>query len=348
MVNKKLVKKAAVLATTVVVAGHTIALGADGMVIARILNPDIISTVYAAEENLGIWISDGIGILQMPENVAIPTNTRNADESYTLNICKGTIVHLVTNESNLVPLQSGPFAEVAMDEWGIIVNALEVGSQQIQFLRRIPDNATLYIASGESPLVQDGLRLDKVYTLNINVVEATPVATMEQAVATGVHPGVANGYYSYADNHKVVSADGRWEINLDQLYFLRKTSVPAPVVYYGEDGMLTVEAYNLSGVMAGCTILDNSYKIIDGANNTDGLYSDAGLPIGQYVGLGGGDNSKETRVEWKRARNKQNIDTVINVLPVRNITLGSAFANGAQELGLPERVTYYPTTFTVK
>lgn len=323
MVNKKLVKKAAVLASTVVIAGHTVALGADGMVIAKLINPDIISTVCAAEAHVltGQWVyvQNDAGNPDAVVNV-------NADGTLEVGMYLGTMIQLGGTAGSSLQVNAEPgivATVVAPDGISILVAGNQVGSQTIQ--------------------VQDTVT-GAVTNVVVNVVDANgtiiPAETTEQ---TGVHPGVANGYYSYADNHKVVSADGRWEINLDQLFFLRKTSVPAPVVYYGEDGMLTVEAYNLSGVLAGCTILDNNYRFGDGIDE-DGLHH-AGLPAGQYAGLGGGN---KTEVEWMKLRAKDGNGEAINVLPVRNINLGSAFANGAEELELPERVTYYPTTFTVK
>lgn len=329
MVNKKLVKKAAVLATTIVVAGHTVALGADGMVIAKLINPDIISTVCAAEAHVltGQWV-----YVQNDAGNPEPVVNVNADGTLEVGMYLGTMIQLggTAGSSLQVNAEPGVVASVvAPDGISILVAGNQVGSQTIQ----VQDTVT-------------GATTNVV----VNVVDANgtiiPTETTEQ---TGVHPGVANGYYSYADNHKVVSADGRWEINLNQLFFLRQTSVPAPVVYYGEDGMLTVEAYNLSLVKAGCKILDNNYRFGDGERVESGSYNESrGLPAGQYTSLGGGDtNSDEVRILWLKLRAKDG-SGAINVLPVRNITLGGAFANGAKLLELPEVITYYPTTFTVK
>lgn len=75
-----------------------------------------------------------------------------------------------------------------------------------------------------------------------NAVTAEIPATVVQK--TDVHPGVQKGFYSYADNHRVVSADGILELCLDDLTWSTEHSYfPAPKIYYAEDGLLTIEAY---------------------------------------------------------------------------------------------------------
>lgn len=75
----------------------------------------------------------------------------------------------------------------------------------------------------------------------------TVTAEASQAVACN-HPGVVNGFYSYADGHKVVSTDGMLELHLDNLVWKSDVGHEAPKFYFADDGVLTVESYESQGV----------------------------------------------------------------------------------------------------
>lgn len=225
------------LLMSVLLAGSIIAVGTDGTTLASILgnNDAIIGSIVDAAEAQELTATGIITYLQNDAGNPAPVFLANADGTYTLAMYKGTMVNfgvtnlLATAGGTPMPLQTSTYAAFAPagDGQGIVVAATEVGAEVIQFQN-----------------VVNGVPTGNVITVALNVVDAAGTAATAPAASTQV----ATSAYSYADDHKIVSTDGMLELNLDGMTWNSSTTHKAPKIYYGADGVLTVECYQGQGI----------------------------------------------------------------------------------------------------
>lgn len=308
-------RKSAKLVTSVVIAGQILALNPDGSIYAKLTGSYAPFTVEAAElEQLAA--SGVVTCLQNPANNPQPVFTANPDGTYSLTMYPGTLVEFgLFNTSGGVPtpLQGSTFAELAPAPGNnsVYINATGTGTQQVQLQNMV-----------------NGVPVGNVITLNLTVVAPgmdIQVAT-QPVTQVGVHPGVANGFYSYADDHKIVSTDGNLELNLDRMTWHATTTQPAPVMYYAADGVLTVECYQ-------CQAIE-----IPAVNHLAGYdlgpyqYKNCVLIAGQSQGKKGEiieyHSVYNPMISWTDPAS----ESPTTKLPIRVITLGSGTSNGAQDI----------------
>ena len=234
MKRTNLIRKSINLALSVLVAGSIMAVGADGSTIASVSSNDaILTTIVEAAEAQELAATGIVTYLQNDAGNPVPVFLANADGTYTLAMYKGTMVNfgvtnlLATAGGVPMPLQTSAYAAFAPagDGQGIVVAATEVGAEVIQFQN-----------------VVNGVPTGNVITVALNVVDAAGTA------APAASTQVATSAYSYADDHKIVSTDGMLELNLDGMTWHSSTTHKAPKIYYGADGVLTVEIYQGQGV----------------------------------------------------------------------------------------------------
>ena len=236
MKRTNLIKKSINLALSVLVAGSIVAVGADGSTIASVSSNDtILTTIVEAAEAQELTATGIVTYLQTAGGNPAPVFLANADGTYTLAMYKGTMVNfgvanlLATAGGVPMPLQTSAYAAFAPagDGQGIVVAATEVGAEVIQFQN-----------------VVNGVPTGNVITVALNVVDAAGTAATASVASTQV----AASAYSYADDHNIVSTDGMLELNLDGMTWHSSTTHKAPKIYYGADGVLTVEIYQGQGV----------------------------------------------------------------------------------------------------
>jgi hypothetical protein len=236
MKRTNLIKKSINLALSVLVAGSIVAVGADGSTIASVSSNDtILTTIVEAAEAQELTATGIVTYLQNDAGNPAPVFLANADGTYTLAMYKGTMVNfgvanlLATAGGVPMPLQTSAYAAFAPagDGQGIVVAATEVGAEVIQFQN-----------------VVNGVPTGNVITVALNVVDAAGTAATASVASTQV----AASAYSYADDHNIVSTDGMLELNLDGMTWHSSTTHKAPKIYYGADGVLTVEIYQGQGV----------------------------------------------------------------------------------------------------
>lgn len=118
---------------------------------------------------------------------------------------------------------------------GILIAGNQLGAGIIQVQNPLNGNLTNVIVN----VVDSGLGISTI----------TPTSTDNNTVQSYNHP-VNNGFYSYADNHKIISTDGLLELSLDNMTWISgyKYEIFPPKVYFAEDGMLTVELYPMQRV----------------------------------------------------------------------------------------------------
>lgn len=306
-------RKSAKLVTSVVIAGQILALNPDGSIYAKLTGSYAPFTVEAAElEQLAA--SGVVTCLQNPANNPQPVFTANPDGTYSLTMYPGTLVEFgLFNTSGGVPtpLQGSTFAELAPAPGNnsVYINATGTGTQQVQLQNMV-----------------NGVPVGNVITLNLTVVAPgmdIQVAT-QPVTQVGVHPGVANGFYSYADDHKIVSTDGNLELNLDRMTWHATTTQPAPVMYYAADGVLTVECYQCQAIEIPAVNYVPGYKLHTNAD---------------YINVGAASGGKKgERVDMYTVYNpeiglrKTEAAYPTTQLPIRIITLGSGTSNGAQDI----------------
>ena len=305
MKRTNLIRKSINLALSVLVAGSIVAVGADGSTIASVSGNDtILTTIVNAAEAQELTATGIITYLQNDAGNPAPVFLANADGTYTLAMYKGTMVNfgvtnlLATAGGVPMPLQTSAYAAFApaADNQGIVVAATEVGAQVVQFQN-----------------VVNGVPTGNVITVALNVVDAATTGATAPAASTQV----ATSAYSYADDHKIVSIDGMLELNLDGMTWNSATTHKAPKIYYGVDGVLTVELYQGQGVRIPVT------------SNLAGYYAESSLNSG-CVRI----TSKSRGVKGTEMRqltvHKNGLDdenpagfNPSTQLPIRVVTLGS-------------------------
>lgn len=168
----------------------------------------------------------------------------------------------------------------------------------------------------------------------------TVTAEASQAVTCN-HPGVVNGFYSYADDHKVVSTDGMLELHLDNLVWKSDVGHEAPKLYFAEDGVLTVEAYQSQTIRVPSVCNLSGFYCFD-----DYLGEHGWVPVG---GLGTENVSKLTNgIKYytiqSGGHNENKVKNASTQLPVRIICKGDMY-EGKDAYLWDEDQTLFPMTF---
>lgn len=307
MKKTNLLRKSINLALSILVAGSIVAVGADGSTIASVSSNDtILTTIVEAAEAQELTATGIITYLQNDAGNPAPVFLANADGTYTLAMYKGTMVNfgvanlLAAAGGTPMPLQTSAYAAFAPagDGQGIVVAATEVGAEVIQFQN-----------------VVNGVPTGNVITVALNVVDAA-------GTAPAASTQVATSAYSYADDHKIVSTDGMLELNLDGMTWHSSTTHKAPKIYYGADGVLTVECYQGQGIQIQATSNLAGYHV--GRNDK-----------WTYTGVGGnarGVKGTETQMLTVHKDGKSYSDPAgfnpTTQLPIRVVTLGGMYNDG--------------------
>lgn len=311
MKRTNLIRKSINLALSVLVAGSIMAVGADGSTIASVSGNDaILTTIVEAAEVQELTATGIITYLQNDAGNPAPVFLANADGTYTLAMYKGTMVNfgvtnlLATAGGVPMPLQTSAYAAFApaADNQGIVVAATEVGAQVVQFQN-----------------VVNGVPTGNVITVNLTIVDAA--GTTAPAASTQF----ATTAYSYADDHKIISTDGMLELNLDGMTWHSSTTHKAPKIYYGADGVLTVEIYQGQGVN------------IPAVSRLDGYYAERALNSG-CIGVGAAARGiKGTEIKQYTVHkngtgygNQEGFNPSTQ-LPIRVVTLGSKTSDGSRD-----------------
>lgn len=310
MKRTNLIRKSINLALSVLVAGSIMAVGADGSTIAFVSGNDaILTTIVEAAEAQELTATGIITYLQNDAGNPAPVFLANADGTYTLAMYKGTMVNfgvtnlLATAGGVPMPLQTSAYAAFAPagDGQGIVVAATEVGAEVIQFQN-----------------VVNGVPTGNVITVALNVVDAAGTA------APAASTQVATSAYSYADDHKIVSTDGMLELSLDGMTWNSSTTHKAPKIYYGVDGVLTVELYQGQGVRIPVTSNLAGYRAA--------LYKDGTIGIS---GNARGQKGAETQMLTVHKDGVNYHDPAgfnsSTQLPIRVVTLGSSTSDGSRD-----------------
>lgn len=204
--------------------------------------------------------------------------------------------------------------------WGLYINARKAGE------------TTINICLGEENYTPN-------YKLKVRVLDFGPDYYSDyQSTVTCNHPGVVNGFYSYADDHKVVSADGALELYLDNLVWKSDVGHAAPKIYFAADGLLTVEAYESQAIR------------LPSVCNLPGFYC-YGDFLGRdgYVAVGGKDYKIREQIIYytiqKGGSGEDKVKNAATQLPVRIITLGGRYGGDAKMWGNEGADTLRPITF---
>lgn len=314
MKRTNLIRKSINLALSVLVAGSIVAVGADGSTIASVSGNDaILTTIVEAAEAQELAATGIVTYLQNDAGNPAPIFLANADGTYTLAMYKGTMVNfgvtnlLATAGGVPMPLQTSAYAAFApaADNQGIVVAATEVGAEVIQFQN-----------------VVNGVPTGNVITVALNVVDAAGTAATAPAASTQV----VTSAYSYADDHKIISADGMLELNLDGMTWNSSTTHKAPKIYYAADGVLTVECYQGQGVKIQATSNLAGYHV---GFNSKWAYISVGAAA---RGVKGTEIVNYTVHKDGTPYGSPESFNPSTQLPIRVVTLGSSTSDGSRDL----------------
>lgn len=328
--KRKPLLRTLLIATSVFVAGNFMTcMGASGMLQSLTGNYNLMATeVQAAELETftGEWnyVQNDIGA---PEAAVIKTG-----DAIAVALFKDTMIQLKTTIGITPVITLGTetaASAVAPTGDGILIAGTQLGEGLIQVQNPVNGSITNVVVS----VLDSGLGASAG-----NTTAVTAPAT--QAVVCN-HPGVVNGFYSYADDHKIVSADGMLELHLDNLVWKSDVGHAAPKIYFAADGVLTVEAYQSQTIRM-------LYKC-----NLPGYYAYGG-EFGKsegFVGAGGRGGARAERIQNYTIQTGGGgvADIVKNEatqLPVRIITLGGLYAGDAQLWEQDE--VLFPITFPAK
>ena len=170
----------------------------------------------------------------------------------------------------------------------------------------------------------------------VNVVASAgaPATSTTPVASASTHKGVQNGFYSYADDHKIVSADGCLEVILDGMQYAEDFNHKDPIVYFAEDGMLTVELYQGQWVKMKANSLLDGYYVVDGGTDST-------------IEIGAGARKHTAVRQCSIQAGGYGVDIIKHEstqLPVRIIGLGSATSDNALE----GDGQWYPMALTTK
>lgn len=326
--KRKPLLRSLLIATSIFIAGHFMTCsGATGVIQSLTGNYNLMATeVYAAELEVftGEWsyVQNDIGA---PEAAVIKTG-----DAVAVAIFKDTMIQLkstagvtpvITLGTEVAAVAPAPVGD------GILIAGNQLGEGLVQVQSPVNGSITNIVVS----VLDSGLGTSPAVT-----------APTTQAVTCN-HPGVVNGFYSYADDHKVVSADGALELHLDNLVWKSDVGHVAPKIYFAADGVLTVEAYQSQTIRV-------PYKC-----NLAGYYPHGGQ-FGEsegYVGAGGLGGERKEQI-WNytiQTGGGGGADIVKNEatqLPVRIITLGGRYDGDSHRWSNEEAQTLRPISFPAR
>ena len=316
MKRTNLVNKSVKLLMSVIIASSVVAMGSNGTVAATLTNNDAIisSIVMAAETTM---FTGTYNYVQNDAGNPEPAVVVQPDGSVAVALFQGTMIQLNSSVGVVPQILAGTdvAASVVVPEGnGILIAGNAVGSGVIQ----VQNTANGAISN---------------IVVNVVASSSTPATSTTTVVSASTHKGVQNGFYSYADDHKIVSADGCLEVILDGMQFKENFDHKNPIVYFAEDGMLTVELYQGQWVkMKANSLLDGYYF----AGTTDGSM------------IIGGSQKKGSAVRQcsiqAGGRGTDIIKHESTQLPIRLIGLGSATSENALE----GDGQWYPMVLTTK
>ena len=317
MKRTNLVNKSVKLLMSVIIASSVVAMGSNGTVAATLTNNDAIisSIVMAAETTM---FTGTYNYVQNDAGNPEPAVVVQPDGSVAVALFQGTMIQL-NSSIGVVPqiLASTDVAAsvVAPEGNGILIAGNAVGSGVIQ----VQNTAHGAISN---------------IVVNVVASSSTPATSTTPVASTSTHKGVKNGFYSYADDHKIVSADGCLEVILDGMQFKENFDHKNPFVYFAEDGMLTVELYQGQWVRMKANSLLDGYYVVD--ENLDGT-----------ITIGGSQKKGSAVRQCSIQAGGRGTDIIKHEstqLPIRLIGLGSATSENALE----GDGQWYPMTLTTK
>lgn len=317
MKRTNLVNKSVKLLMSIIIASSVVAMGSNGTVAATLTNNDaIISNIVMAAETT--MFTGTYNYVQNDAGNPEPAVIVQPDGSVAVALFQGTMIQLNSNVGVVPQILAGTdvaASVVAPEGNGILIAGNAVGSGVIQVQNTA--NGTI-----------SNIVVNVVASAGAPVTSTTPVAS------ASTHKGVQNGFYSYADDHKIVSADGCLEVILDGMQYAEDFNHKDPIVYFGEDGMLTVELYQGQWVkMKANSLLDGYYV----ANST----TDGSIEFGAGA-------KKDTVIKNRTIQaGGYGVDIIKHEstqLPVRIIGLGSATSENALE----GDGQWYPMALTTK
>lgn len=327
--KRKPLLRTLLIATSVFVAGNFMTcMGASGMLQSLTGNYNLMATeVQAAELETftGEWsyVQNDIGA---PEAAVIKTG-----DAIAVALFKDTMIQLKTTTGITPVITLGTetaASAVAPTGDGILIAGTQLGEGLIQVQNPINGSITNVVIS----VLDSGL--------GASAPGNTTAATTPASQVVCNHPGVVNGFYSYADDHKVVSADGMLEFYLDNLTWSSDSGHTAPKLYFAEDGILTVEAY-------GSQVIRVPWKC-----NLPGYYclgtsrgKDSTVGVGGYApeDLHKLDNGIKYFTIQTGGGGKERIQNASTKLPVRYISRGDQYSGDAYYWDQDE--VQFPMTF---
>lgn len=324
--KRKPLLRSLLIATSIFIAGHFMTCsGAAGVIQALTGNYNLMATeVQAAELDIftGEWVyvQNEIGA---PEAAVIKTG-----DAIAVAIFKDTMIQLksiagitpnITLGAEVAAVAPAPTGD------GILIAGNQLGEGLIQVQNPVNGSIANVVVS----VLDSGLGTAPAVT-----------APTTQAVICN-HPGVVNGFYSYADNHKVVSADGALELHLDNLVWKSDVGHAAPKIYFAADGILTVEAY-----------MSQAIKFPYKCNLPGYYYENDFLGKDGYMFIGGADTKRSEKIEYftiqRGGAGEDKVKNEATQLPVRIITLGGRYDGDAYLWGGANADILRPISFPAK
>ena len=319
MKRTNLVNKSVKLLMSVIIASSVVAMGSNGTVAATLTNNDAIisSIVMAAETTM---FTGTYNYVQNDAGNPEPAVVVQPDGSVAVALFQGTMIQLNSSVGVVPQILAGTdvAASVVVPEGnGILIAGNAVGSGVIQ----VQNTANGTISN---------------IVVNVVASSSTPATSTTPVTSASTHKGVQNGFYSYADDHKIVSTDGCLEVILDGMQFDNDYTHKDPIVYFGEDGMLTVELYQGQWVkMKANSLLDGYYVVNGGTDST--------------IEIGAGAKKNNSVRQCSIQAGGYGVDIIKHEstqLPIRLIGLGGVYDEGAGQIrgGRP----WQPLSLTTK
>lgn len=236
MRKSSLLVKSFTLAMAIMLAGNSMSVGSMGKLAAKLTGSDntIVSEVKAAEASI---FKGDYTYLQNTANNPDPAVVPQADGNVAVAMFNDTMIQINT-AANVVPaVVAASGVSAVATPTGITIAATATGTGIVQ----VKDTVT-----------------GKVAVIGVNVVAGAGAPSATQTTQT---TQVASSAYSYADNHKIISSDGLLELNLDAMTYDSSTEAFKPIIYYGADGILTVECWGGQGVFIPVTVNKAGYEL---------------------------------------------------------------------------------------
>ena len=303
MRKSSLLVKSFTLAMAIMLAGNSMSVGSMGKLAAKLTGSDntIVSEVKAAEASI---FKGDYTYLQNTSNNPDPAVVPQADGNIAVAMFNDTMIQINT-AANVVPaVVAASGVSAVATPTGITIAATATGTGIVQ----VKDTVT-----------------GKVAVIGINVVAGAgaPSATQLPTQTTQV----ASSAYSYADNHKIISSDGLLELNLDAMTYNSSTEAFKPVIYYGADGILTVEAWGGQGVHIPVTVHKDGYELtgsdkypVGGTGSSEIRGTTIKINGKRVIGVGGSSKGKNELIYYSIYKKGTEVSND-TLLPIRVITL---------------------------